>query len=373
MLQPPPLPPPIRRAAPRVLVPEVPHGQPPLCIPDTKPCPFCAETIKAAAVRCRFCGANLAEGVPSEPRQMRLERTKDGGISIGVQVALALAGTGMLAGLLLPWVSVGIFSASGLQKMGDSALVNIAFGVAVLASSLVSFARKQDSFRWVSLVSGILGTAMAVLEWFALDAHLADSPSKLIHPSMGAGIYVCIASGIVAVIASLAALLRGWKTRGSVLASRHRWLRLFELGLVFLLIAGSCAALTLFVLFPMDEESKTERTAVDNKEPAPPPPVPTYVVPPFVVPLRLADKRGEVSRAGFTKVFFTINNDNSFPCSSASYRVVFLDSKDAILATDSVMAWNIAPHGSKTVQAMAADARVRSFRIEEIQVSCNAR
>lgn len=27
---------------------------------DTRACPFCAETVKAAAVRCRFCGADLS-------------------------------------------------------------------------------------------------------------------------------------------------------------------------------------------------------------------------------------------------------------------------------------------------------------------------
>lgn len=33
----------------------------------TRACPICAETVKAAAIKCRFCGAELAPAPPTPP------------------------------------------------------------------------------------------------------------------------------------------------------------------------------------------------------------------------------------------------------------------------------------------------------------------
>lgn len=55
---------------------------------DTKQCPYCAETIRAEAVKCRFCGS-LVEPASARALTAPWVRRRDGRVLAGVCIGLA--------------------------------------------------------------------------------------------------------------------------------------------------------------------------------------------------------------------------------------------------------------------------------------------
>jgi hypothetical protein len=236
---------------------ELPEEQP---MPDQH-CRGCGKGLPAEAKFCLECGTPVvAVPVPAEeaavpvpvlpvaPRMAPLastaqpaqpagapDRSSSGPaeLSIGSQIAIAIASLLLLIGPFLPWATAGIFSKSGLQWTGNEALLLVGLGAIGLAISAVSLAKKKDSLRFISLYAGVLSLAFSVYYLYALMDQFGESSSDMLEIGIGAGIYLCLVASVVVLLAACAVLFGLEKRRlapraqfsGTPTKSRGWWKR----------------------------------------------------------------------------------------------------------------------------------------------------
>lgn len=163
----------------------------------TRPCPYCAETIRSAARVCRFCGRDLG---PS-PRFA--------GTSLAAGRVLILAGAAaMIAGALLPWASVEILGSAttALGVQGDGLITGL-IGFLILIGASIEIEPPRKAFVVIGMVSALFAGVVATNRLGAIAGlHDSDKSSKMSGlaalVATGPGLYVTLV-GVALVLVGL--------------------------------------------------------------------------------------------------------------------------------------------------------------------------
>ena len=152
---------------------------------DLLPCPACNQPVSPEAKACPKCGHPLVPA-SAEPQ-------------IPVVALLAIA-FGLLAGLgaFLPWVNVGALTRSGVP--GDGYFVLGASVVAILVGARAVLYRQMNRRSAVYvMISGLVSVGVSALDMLNLSGTVAESGNPFVAGliSVGAGLFICFACGIV--------------------------------------------------------------------------------------------------------------------------------------------------------------------------------
>lgn len=153
-------------------------------------CPECGAQVSDRAPSCPSCGFPFSRSEPEETVARKRARP----VSAAAQSLIAIGALGMIVAPFLPWVRLGVLSASGIDKTGGEALLVSVCGALALISVIASFAKGTDRMGWVPFLFSLVGGGLSFFYYSAATTQLSDLQGALLTPTIGSGPYVAIAS-----------------------------------------------------------------------------------------------------------------------------------------------------------------------------------
>lgn len=131
------------------------------------------------------------------------------GAALAGHVVAMVGGVIVALSPFLPWVTAGIFSASGLQKAGNEALTLVALGLLAALVGLLVLVRAAHAGGLVHVLLAIVSLALLAFYHSALKDHIASLESDVIRVELGVGIYVGFIGAVLMLVGGIAALSAG--------------------------------------------------------------------------------------------------------------------------------------------------------------------
>ena len=174
---------------------------------------------------CKKCGSEISEnsqfcekcGAPVSEEQEKVEGKAKTGFYI------AILGSAMLiAGFMLPWVQIGLFSVSGYQKIGDSFIFLIIGGITIILA-LLGLAKKGGEGGRIFIVLLNLGAFLYLIYiYYILSDSLSGSGMFKLH--IGSGYYISAAGAFIAMISGLMLAEKKEKKENKIIKTLQDWL-----------------------------------------------------------------------------------------------------------------------------------------------------
>jgi hypothetical protein len=172
-------------------------------------CEDCNHPVSDQAQVCPSCGRPTGTPVRSyapvlaSNAPVRRDHSTEGGI------LAILGGTALALGPFLPWMTVGLLSASGIEKTDGEALLLTAMGTLALVVGFISLGRERCSATWLLALTALAAGGLTVLYQSELNAQTDRlAGHHALSPRTGVGIYVCFAGVALLLVSVVSAITR---------------------------------------------------------------------------------------------------------------------------------------------------------------------